>query len=103
MFWSFLLESFWKNPQFQLVLREQDQEDEEDSEEEDDDDEEDKMDEGSETMSTEEKKKVAKQKKKTKQCTVLVELLQKNGRQNDQINFMYIAFHIYKVISLLSD
>uniref|UniRef100_A0A3P9HAF1 Calpain 12 n=1 Tax=Oryzias latipes TaxID=8090 RepID=A0A3P9HAF1_ORYLA len=90
--------SFWKNPQFQLVLREQDQEDEEDTEEEDDDnDEEDKMDEGSETMSTEEKKKVVKQKKKTKQCTVLVELLQKNGRQNDQINFLYIAFHIYKV------
>lgn len=81
------------------MLREQDQEDEEDSEEEEDDnDDEDKIDEGNEMMSSEEKTRVEKQKKRAKQCTVLVELLQKNGRQNDQINFMYIAFHVYKVI-----
>ncbi len=35
--------------------------------------------------------------KKKKKCTVLVELLQKYRRQKDKVNFLYIAFHIYKV------
>ncbi|XP_041851826.1 calpain-12 [Melanotaenia boesemani] len=72
--------SFWKNPQFQLVLREKDH------------DEKDK----NEKKTPEEKKNVE---KKKKQCTVLVELLQKNCRQKDKINFLRIAFHIYKVPS----
>uniref|UniRef100_A0A671VY39 Calpain 12 n=1 Tax=Sparus aurata TaxID=8175 RepID=A0A671VY39_SPAAU len=61
--------SFWKNPQFQLVLTQQDK-----AEDEDDEDDE-----------------------KAKKCTVLVELLQKNRRQKDKVNFLYIGFHIYKL------
>ncbi|XP_013878315.1 calpain-12 [Austrofundulus limnaeus] len=87
--------SFWKNPQFQLVLREQDQ-DEEEEDEEDQVDEEDELDEGDEVI-TEEKKKAEKQKQRAKHCTVLVELLQKNRRQKDKTNFLYIGFHVYKV------
>ncbi|XP_035536180.1 calpain-12 [Morone saxatilis] len=85
--------SFWKNPQFQLVLTKQDQsvdEDEESNVDYDDDD--------NEAMTSEEKKR---EKEKAKQCTVLVELLQKNRRQKDKIHFLYIAFHIYKVPSKL--
>uniref|UniRef100_A0A673IYN8 Calpain-1 catalytic subunit-like n=1 Tax=Sinocyclocheilus rhinocerous TaxID=307959 RepID=A0A673IYN8_9TELE len=37
-----------------------------------------------------------KQGEKKKKCTVLVELLQKYRRQKDKVNFLYIAFHIYK-------
>ncbi|XP_074535949.1 calpain-12 [Halichoeres trimaculatus] len=83
--------SFWKNPQFELILTEQDQpdEDDEDDDEDDDDDEEEKT--------PEEKKRAEKQKQKAKQCTVLVELLQKNRRRKDKVHFLYIAFHIYKV------
>ncbi|XP_070685810.1 calpain-12 [Pempheris klunzingeri] len=91
--------SFWKNPQFQLVLTEQDQPDEDD--EDDDDEDEDDDDEDDEPMTPEEKKRAEKQKQKAKQCTVLVELLQKNRRQRDKIHFLYIAFHIYKVPSEL--
>uniref|UniRef100_A0A3P9MVM8 Calpain 12 n=1 Tax=Poecilia reticulata TaxID=8081 RepID=A0A3P9MVM8_POERE len=88
--------SFWKNPQFELVLREQDQEDDDEEEEEDDNDgDEDKVDKGDEVLK--EKNKGGTQKQKAKHCTVLVELLQKNRRQNDKINFLYIAFHVYKV------
>ncbi|XP_043976166.1 calpain-12 [Gambusia affinis] len=86
--------SFWKNPQFELVLREQDQEDEDEEEEEEENDgEEDEIDKGEEVLK--EKNKAKTQKKK--HCTVLVELLQKNRRQNDKINFLYVAFHVYKV------
>lgn len=42
-------------------------------------------------------KKTEKQGEKKKKCTVLVELLQKYRRQKDKVNFLYIAFHIYKV------
>uniref|UniRef100_A0A8D3ARF1 Calpain 12 n=1 Tax=Scophthalmus maximus TaxID=52904 RepID=A0A8D3ARF1_SCOMX len=66
--------TFWKNPQFQLILREQDLTEEED-EDEDDDDEDDEA----------------------KQCTVLVELLQKNRRQRDKVHFLFVAFHVYKL------
>uniref|UniRef100_A0A096MHY5 Calpain 12 n=1 Tax=Poecilia formosa TaxID=48698 RepID=A0A096MHY5_POEFO len=86
--------SFWKNPQFELVLREQDQEDDDEEEEEDDNDE-DEVDKGDEVLK--EKNKTETQKQKAKHCTVLVELLQKNRRQNDKINFLHIAFHVYKV------
>uniref|UniRef100_A0A665UGQ5 Calpain-2 catalytic subunit-like n=1 Tax=Echeneis naucrates TaxID=173247 RepID=A0A665UGQ5_ECHNA len=55
--------TFWKNPQFQMILQEQDLADEED----------------------------------TKQCTVLVELLQKNRRKKEKVNFLYMAFHVYKL------
>ncbi|XP_038162310.1 calpain-12 [Cyprinodon tularosa] len=89
--------SFWKNPQFQLVLRDVDQDDDDDEEDEEDDDGEDEIDQGEETQITEAKKKAVKQKKKNNQCTVLVELLQKNRRLNNKINFFFIAFHIYKV------
>ena len=100
--------SFWKNPQFQLVLKEKDQDDEEDDDDDDDeddedddeddeDDEENDEDDDDEEMSPEEKKRAEKQKRKAKQCTVLVELLQKNRRQKDKIHFLYTAFHFYKV------
>lgn len=78
------------------MLREQDQ-DEEEEEGEDEVDDEDEMDEGDEVMSAEEKKKAEKQKQRAKHCTVLVELLQKNRRQKDKTNFLYIGFHVYKV------
>ncbi|XP_078102229.1 calpain-12 [Sander vitreus] len=93
--------SFWKNPQFQLVLTEgdhsgqvyeggsnevYDEADGEDDNEEDEDD----------MMIPEDKKKAEKQKQKGRQCTVLVELLQKN-RRKDIVNFLQIAFHIYEV------
>lgn len=91
----FPLESFWKNPQFQLVLTEQDQPEDEDEDDEEDEDGED--DEDDEPMTPEEKKRAEKQKQKAKQCTVLVELLQKDRRQKDKVHFLYIAFHIYKV------
>ncbi|AWO98952.1 putative calpain-1 catalytic subunit-like [Scophthalmus maximus] len=83
--------TFWKNPQFQLILREQDLTEEED-EDEDDDDEDDEVE-----MTPEEKKRAEKQKQKAKQCTVLVELLQKNRRQRDKVHFLFVAFHVYKV------
>lgn len=85
-------ETFWKNPQFKLVLREQDQTEEDEDEDENDDDDEDAV-EGT----TDNKKEVEKPKHKGKHCTVLVELLQKNRRQKDKLNFLYIAFHIYRV------
>ncbi|KAM6987956.1 LOW QUALITY PROTEIN: calpain-12 [Tautogolabrus adspersus] len=86
--------SFWKNPQFELVLTEKDQDEEEDE----DDDDEDEDDE--EEMTPEEKKRAEKKKTKAKQCTVLVELLQKNRRRKDKVHFLYVAFHIFKVTKL---
>ncbi|XP_038550115.1 calpain-12 isoform X2 [Micropterus salmoides] len=110
-FWvpSSSADSFWKNPQFQLVLTEHDDShkdndddnsnyneyDEEDEIDDNEDDEDDKL------MASEEKMAPEKPKRKGKRCTVLVELLQKNRRQKDKINFLYIAFHIYKVPSEL--
>ncbi|KAM9317775.1 calpain-12 [Pholidichthys leucotaenia] len=86
--------TFWKNPQFELVVREQDENDDDDDEEEEEDDDDDDKD---EEMTPEEKERIEKQKEKAKKCTVLVELLQKNRRQRDKVNFLYMAFHIYKV------
>lgn len=88
---SFALGSFWKNPQFQLVLRERDQPDEEEDEEDEEVDGDDSDEE------TAEEERAEKRKQKSKRCTVLVELLQKNRRQRDKVHFLYIAFHVYKV------
>uniref|UniRef100_A0A8C7DGH2 Calpain 12 n=1 Tax=Oncorhynchus kisutch TaxID=8019 RepID=A0A8C7DGH2_ONCKI len=74
--------SFWKNPQFQLVLAEHDDDIE---------------------MTPGEKKVAEKQKEKAKQCTVLVELLQKDRRKKEKINFLHIAFHIYRLRGLCLD
>ncbi|KAF7668938.1 hypothetical protein LDENG_00269390 [Lucifuga dentata] len=90
--------SFWKNPQFELILTEQDQPDEEDDD--DDNEEEEEEEEEDKKMTPEEKEIAEKQKKKSKQCTVLVELLQKNRRKRDKVHFCYIAFHIYKLQGL---
>uniref|UniRef100_A0A667X5V1 Calpain 12 n=1 Tax=Myripristis murdjan TaxID=586833 RepID=A0A667X5V1_9TELE len=79
------------NPQFELVLTEQDKADEDDE-----DDEDDKDDEDDEEMTPEEKKIAEKQKKKGKQCTILVELLQKDRRKKNKVHFLYMAFHIYR-------
>lgn len=78
-----------------MVLKEQDHPDDED--EDDGEDDEDDEDEDEEEMDPEEKKIAEKQKQKAKQCTVLVELLQKNRRQTGKLNFLYIAYHIYRV------
>ncbi|XP_053728966.1 calpain-12 [Synchiropus splendidus] len=88
--------SFWKNPQFELVLTEQDQPNEEDEEEEEDegDDDDDVAD-----VNPVEVKKTEKQKAKEKKCSVLVELLQKDRRRRDRVHFLYIGFHIYRVRS----
>lgn len=48
-------------------------------------------------MTPEEKEIAEKQKEKAKACTVLVELLQKDRRKWNKVQFRYIAFHIYKV------
>uniref|UniRef100_A0A3Q2YQF5 Calpain 12 n=1 Tax=Hippocampus comes TaxID=109280 RepID=A0A3Q2YQF5_HIPCM len=83
--------SFWKNPQFELVLTEQDQPDEEDEEDEEDGDED-------EESGPNEGKKTEKQKMKGKKCTVLVEILQKDRRCKNSVHFLYMGFHIYKVL-----
>ncbi|KAK7882629.1 hypothetical protein WMY93_028803 [Mugilogobius chulae] len=85
--------SFWTNPQYELILSEKDlDDDDEDQEEEDENGEEDEED-----NVVNENKMTEKQEQKAKQCTVVVELLQKDRRQKDKVNFLYIAFHIYKV------
>ncbi|KAM9852831.1 calpain-12 [Aulostomus maculatus] len=91
--------SFWTNPQFEMVLTEQDLPEEEDEEDEEDeegeDDEED--DEEDEEDDDEERKLAEKQIMKAKKCTLLVELLQKDRRRRDKVHFLHIGFHIYKV------
>ncbi|KAM9733312.1 calpain-12 [Menidia menidia] len=94
--------TFWKNPQFQLVLNEKDQDDQDDDVDEDDeDDDDDDYEDGDSEGAAPVNKKAEKEKTKAKKCTVLVELLQKNRRQKDKIHFLYIGFHIYKVPSEL--
>ncbi|MCJ8733551.1 hypothetical protein PDJAM_G00224840 [Pangasius djambal] len=85
--------TFCKNPQFHLVLSQQDVEeveiDEDDLDGGDDDD-----DLGTAAQA---KSSVDKQKEKMKKCTVLIELLQKHRRLKDKVNFLYIGYHIYKL------
>nr|XP_040044197.1 calpain-12 [Gasterosteus aculeatus aculeatus] len=80
-------QSFWKNPQFQLDLTQHDRAEEDNQ-----------HDDGSRTP---QEKRAEKEKSKAKQCTVFVELLQKNRRKKTQADFLHIAFHIYKVPSEL--
>uniref|UniRef100_A0A3Q4MA98 Calpain 12 n=1 Tax=Neolamprologus brichardi TaxID=32507 RepID=A0A3Q4MA98_NEOBR len=97
--------TFWKNPQYTLVLKEKDENEDEDDDDDMGDDGEDDDDEMEDQTVTPDSKKRAekqKQKQKVKRCTVLVELLQKNRRQRDKLNFMYIGFHVYKVPYLSS-
>lgn len=96
-------ETFWKNPQYTLVLKEKDENEDEDDDDDVGDDGEDGDDEMEDpTVTPDPKKRAEKQKQKVKCCTVLVELLQKNRRQRDKLNFLHIAFHIYKVPYLSS-
>lgn len=99
----FAAESFWKNPQFELSLTEQDNKEDEEEDDEDSGDSEDDVDNdaGGGGPSEEEKKRAEKKEKRSKQCTVLVELLQKNRRRKGKVHFLYIAFHVYKVTPLL--
>ncbi|XP_060779362.1 calpain-12 [Neoarius graeffei] len=93
--------TFWKNPQFHLVLSQQDVEDvetEEDESDGDGDDDDDNVGTAAQAKST-----VDKQKQKMKKYTVLIELLQKDRRLKDKIHFLYIGFHIYKVPPELQD
>ncbi|KAI5629657.1 calpain-like, partial [Silurus asotus] len=84
--------TFWKNPQFHLILSQQDLEDVEiDEDEQDAGDDDDDV-----SNSTQSKSSVDKQKEKMKKCTVLIELLQKNRRLQSKVNFLYIGYHIYK-------
>ncbi|KAJ7990438.1 hypothetical protein DPEC_G00300320 [Dallia pectoralis] len=76
---STYIRSYWKNPQFQLMLVEHDDD---------------------RLLTPEERQAAEKQKGKPKQCTVLVELLQKNRRNKDKVNFLQIAFHIYRLKGL---
>ncbi|KAI5098411.1 calpain-like isoform X1 [Silurus meridionalis] len=91
--------TFWKNPQFHLILSQQDLEDVEiDEDEQDAGDDDDDV-----SNSTQSKSSVDKQKEKMKKCTVLIELLQKNRRMQNKVNFLYIGYHIYKVPPELQD
>ncbi|XP_061639271.1 calpain-12 [Phyllopteryx taeniolatus] len=87
--------TFWKNPQYELVLTEQDQPNEEDEEDEEDGDEEE------EGGAPNDSRKTEKEKIKAKKCTVLVEILQKDRRRKDKVHYIYMGFHIYKVPSEL--
>ncbi|XP_017321817.3 calpain-12 isoform X1 [Ictalurus punctatus] len=90
--------TFCKNPQFHLVLSQQDVEDveldEDDLDGRDDDD---------DGAAAQAKSSVDKHKEKIKKCTVLIELLQKDRRLKDKVNFLYIGYHIYKVPPELQD
>lgn len=79
-----------------MVLREQDQteEDEGDDENDENDDDDDVE------VKPEDTTEAEKPRHKAKHCTVLVELLQRNRRQKDKLNFLYIAFHVYRVSEL---
>uniref|UniRef100_A0A3P8WJB3 Calpain 12 n=1 Tax=Cynoglossus semilaevis TaxID=244447 RepID=A0A3P8WJB3_CYNSE len=92
--------TFWKNPQFQLILKERDLDEVEDSEDDDGTEDDDEVEDETLTMTLEKKQREQKQKQKAKKCTVLVEVLQKDRRRKDKIHFLYIAFHIYKLQGL---
>uniref|UniRef100_A0A673J5K2 Calpain-1 catalytic subunit-like n=1 Tax=Sinocyclocheilus rhinocerous TaxID=307959 RepID=A0A673J5K2_9TELE len=86
--------SFCKNPQFQMILSEKDVDDYDYGENEEGEEGDGEDDEVGVVVAP--VSKTEKQGEKKKKCTVLVELLQKYRRQKDKVNFLYIAFHIYK-------
>ncbi|KAG5272178.1 hypothetical protein AALO_G00162500 [Alosa alosa] len=100
--------SFWKNPNFKLSLTAADVEGQGD----DDDDEDDAnrsnpnyqlsmtaADVDGQDYDDEDDANAAaqNQKEKGKKCTLLVELLQRDRRSKNKVQFLHIAFHIYKV------
>lgn len=93
------LGSFWKNPQFQLVLTVRDQPDDDEEEEDEDwEEEEEEESDGSDSDEmTPEERRAEEKRQKSKRCTVVVELLQKNRRRRGKVHFLHIAFHVYKV------
>ncbi|XP_053357104.1 calpain-12 [Clarias gariepinus] len=93
--------TFCKNPQFHLILSQQDAEDVEIDEDELDVGDDDDVD--NDDAATQPKSILGKHKEKMKKCTVLIELLQKNRRLKDKVNFLYIGYHIYKVPPQLQD
>ncbi|XP_035240094.1 calpain-12 [Anguilla anguilla] len=103
--------SFWKNPQFRLILSERDEDVDDD-----DDDDEDEIGDDDDVEEEEEagagagagakapgKQVNLKQEQRRTQCTVLVEVLQKHRRKRDRVHFLYIGFHIYRVPPELQD
>ncbi|KAJ8368975.1 hypothetical protein SKAU_G00090030 [Synaphobranchus kaupii] len=98
--------SFWKNPQFRLILSERDEDVDDDDEDDDeigDDDDIEEEEEAGTGVETPERQVNQKQKVRRTQCTVLVEVLQKNRRKRNKIHFLYIAFHIYRIPPELQD
>ncbi|XP_061073894.1 calpain-12 [Conger conger] len=100
--------SFWKNPQFRLILSERDEDvddDDEDDEDEigDDDDVEEEGAGAEAEAKAPEKPANRKQAQRRTQCTVLVEVLQKHRRKSQKIHFLYIGFHVYRVPPELQD
>uniref|UniRef100_A0A3B3SHU4 Calpain 12 n=1 Tax=Paramormyrops kingsleyae TaxID=1676925 RepID=A0A3B3SHU4_9TELE len=85
--------SFWRNPQFRLVLSELDDYEDEDESPVNGG--------GGDTDAKGGVKptgqETPKPKEKTMKCTMVAEVLQKNRRQKDKINFLQVAFHVYQV------
>ncbi|XP_047678618.1 calpain-12 isoform X2 [Tachysurus fulvidraco] len=90
--------TFCKNPQFHLILSQQDAEDVEI-----DEDELDAGDDDNISTAAPPKSSLDKHKEKMKKCTVLIELLQKHRRFKDKVNFLFIGYHIYKLPPELQD
>ncbi|MBN3319065.1 CAN1 protein, partial [Atractosteus spatula] len=88
--------TFCKNPQFRLILTQQDREEvaEGDEAAEDGDG---VDDEGGEV------EQAVRPAGRGTQSSVVLELLQKHRRQKDKISFLYIAFHVYRVPPELQD
>ncbi|XP_036393374.1 calpain-12 [Megalops cyprinoides] len=101
--------SFWQNPQYRLILSERDEDEDDDDDDDDGEDDtgdDDVAEEGAGEavrVMTPEERAARRQREKRLQCTVVVELLQKHRRQRDKVNFLYIAFHIYRVPPELQD
>ncbi|XP_015196370.2 calpain-12 [Lepisosteus oculatus] len=93
--------TFCKNPQFRLILTQQDREEvaegDEDEEEEAAEDGDGVDDEGGEV------EQAGQPAGRGTQGSVVLELLQKHRRQKDKISFLYIAFHVYRIPPELQD
>ncbi|MBN3310413.1 CAN2 protein, partial [Amia calva] len=88
--------TFWTNPQYRLVVSQLDHQDVADENDDDAEEQGGLEEDGEEAVA-------AVQTDRRTSSTVVVELLQKHCRQKDKINFMYIAFHIYRVPPELQD